>query len=64
MTYCKVMSLDEHRTLKALREENNTTIEVWQEDCDDMSFGDVWNGMNCLPSAMLVASSLTLQERF
>jgi hypothetical protein len=38
------MSLDERRTLKALREEKNTTIEVWQEDCDDMSFGDVWNG--------------------
>ncbi|KAG1743564.1 uncharacterized protein EDB91DRAFT_1247062 [Suillus paluster] len=38
------MSLDECRALKALKENNNTTINGWQEDCDDFSFGDVCNG--------------------
>ncbi|KAG1843320.1 hypothetical protein F4604DRAFT_1981913 [Suillus subluteus] len=38
------MSLDERRALEALKEDTNTTIEDWEANCDDMSFGDVWNG--------------------
>ncbi|KAG1775054.1 hypothetical protein EV702DRAFT_1199651 [Suillus placidus] len=42
------MSLDEHRALEALKEDNDTTINGWQEDCDDFSFGDVCDGMELL----------------
>ncbi|KAG2342409.1 hypothetical protein BDR05DRAFT_976534 [Suillus weaverae] len=38
------MSLDERRALEALKEDNDTTIDGWQEDCDDFSFGDVCDG--------------------
>jgi hypothetical protein len=41
------MGLEERSALEALREKN-TTIEAWQEDCDDMSFGDIWNGTESL----------------
>lgn len=41
------MSLEERRTLEALKEDTNT-IEDYQEDFDDMSFGDIWNGTESL----------------
>ncbi|KAG1797356.1 uncharacterized protein HD556DRAFT_1267601 [Suillus plorans] len=41
------MSLEERRALEALKEDTNT-IEDCQEDFEDMSFGDIWNGTESL----------------
>ncbi|KAG2061021.1 hypothetical protein BDR06DRAFT_979256 [Suillus hirtellus] len=41
------MSLEERRALEALKEDTDT-IEDCQEDFDDMSFGDIWNGTESL----------------
>ncbi|KAG2109133.1 hypothetical protein DEU56DRAFT_874515 [Suillus clintonianus] len=38
------MSLDERRALEALKEDNNSTIDGWQDDYDDFSFGNVCDG--------------------
>ncbi|KAG1871653.1 hypothetical protein F4604DRAFT_1904249 [Suillus subluteus] len=40
----QAMSLDKRSALEALKEGTNITIEDWEDNCDDMSFGDVWNG--------------------
>ncbi|KAG1864922.1 hypothetical protein DFJ58DRAFT_724481 [Suillus subalutaceus] len=45
------MSLDECRALEALKEDTNTTIEDWEANCDDMSFGDVWDGTEPLATS-------------
>ncbi|KAG2108079.1 hypothetical protein DEU56DRAFT_692061, partial [Suillus clintonianus] len=38
------MSLDERRALEALKEDNNSTIDGWQDDYDDFSFGNICDG--------------------
>lgn len=42
------MSTDEHRALEVLKDDQNAE-DVWQDESEQMDFGDVLNGSELLP---------------